>query len=84
MNDKWDIIGDFYKRDKYEDKYSDYLNTKSLGLSDIEDILNSYSSSNMWSGYKDKKEETEQEKKTRLLREKAKLREAKIDLILKK
>ena len=71
MNEKWN---NFFDKDYYKtDKYSDYNKLlKGLG---------SYSG---WNTYKSKREETPQERETRLLREKAKAREAKIDLILKK
>ena len=84
MNEKWNNLfdKDYYKTDKYH-SYDKLL--KELGSSySIDDLLGGYMKNSDWNSYKPKKDETPQEKEARLLREKAKVREAKIDLILKK
>ena len=89
MNEKWNIFDEnYYKIDKYSsyDKYNKLL--KELGSSyEIDNLLGGYKNSD-WVTYKPKKyvnyTETPKEKEERLLIEKAKVRETKIDLILKK
>ena len=85
MNEKWNNLfdKDYYKTDKYH-SYDKLL--KELGSSySIDDLLGGYMKNSDWNSYETtKREETPQEKEARLLREKAKVREAKIDLILKK
>ena len=86
MNEKWNIFDEnYYKIDKYSsyDKYNKLL--KELGSSyEIDNLLDGYTNNSDWVTYKPKKYETPKEKEERLLIEKAKVREAKIDLILKK
>jgi len=81
MNEKWNNLfdKDYYKTDKYH-SYDKLLKELSSSYQ-IDDLLGGYID---WNSYKPKKDETPQEKEARLLREKAKVREAKIDLILKK
>jgi|JI61114C2RNA_FD_contig_31_947341_length_327_multi_2_in_0_out_0_1 hypothetical protein len=83
MNEKWNnwFDKDYYKTDKYSD-YNKLLKELESSYS-IDDLLGGYKS-NDWTTFKPKKDETPQEREARLLREKAKAREAKIDLILKK
>ena len=84
MNEKWNnwFDKDYYKTDKYSD-YNKLL--KEIGSSyEIDDFLGGYMKNSDWNTYKSKREETPQEREARLLSEKAKAREANIDLILKK
>ena len=84
MNEKWNNLfnKDYYKTDKNH-SYDKLL--KELGSSySIDDLLGGYMKNSDWNTYKSKREETPQEREARLLSEKAKAREAKIDLILKK
>jgi hypothetical protein len=69
-HDKYYDLGSYTKVDKYGNSKYDSLFT---------DLLYSYKADKS-----EKREETEQEKEARLLREKAAKREAKIDEILKK
>ena len=84
MNEKWNNLfdKDYYKTDKYH-SYDKLLKELSSSYQ-IDDLLGGYMKNSDWNSYKPKKDETPQEKEARLLREKAKVREAKIDLILKK
>ena len=97
MNEKWNIFDEnYYKIDKYSskiDKYSSYDKynklLKELGsFYEIDNLLGGYTKNSDWVTYKPKKyvnyTETPKEKEERLLIEKAKVRETKIDLILKK
>lgn len=79
MKEKY-IFDDFrsYKSDKYYDLGS-YMKVDKYGDYDMFSDLLSYKADKSA-----KREETEQEKEARLLREKAAKREAKIDEILKK
>jgi len=87
MNEKWNKWDSLFDKDYYksDEKYIDYNKLlKKLDSSySIDDILDQYRN-NMWTTYNPKKDETPQEREARLLREKAKAREAKIDLILNK
>lgn len=82
MNEKWNNGLDKIFRSSYSnDKYDKYDYNKLLKDITYDDFLSGYSD---WNTYKPKKNETPQEREARLLREKAKVREEKIDLILKK
>jgi len=83
MNDK-NYFDDFRKSYSIKDKYYDlgsYMKSDRYGnyTSALEDFLGYYKADKSV-----KREETEQEKEARLLREKAQAREVKIDQILKK
>jgi hypothetical protein len=83
MKEKY-IFDDFKSYKSSYDKYYDlgsYVKVDKYGNTDYDSLFSDLLS---YKADKSKREETEQEKEARLLREKAAKREAKIDEILKK
>jgi len=83
MKEKY-IFDDFKSYKSSYDKYYDlgsYIKVDKYGNTDYDSLFSDLLS---YKADKSKREETEQEKEARLLREKAAKREAKIDEILKK